>query len=821
MNETGGRNELGIGRYILQFRVLLGLFLIAVTILMAYWAARVRIATRFENFFPSNHPNTLLYRQFHIHYGGAQTLALMLRVKNGDIFNYTTLQKIEDITRAVNILPGVDHNEIFSLASYRVAFARALPGAIVTTCYMYPRIPQNRQQLDELKQNVFVHREPVAGLITYDNKGALVAASFNEGALDYKDLFDQIQTIIHQYSDQNTEIYVSGQPVISGWGYYYLPRITAIFIISLGLMLIILYLSLGHRSSWWAPIITGSFSALWGLGFVSLMGYNFDPVMLVIPFILTARDLSHGIQWQGRYYDELDRLDDKILACATTTDVMLPPGLLSILADIAGIIFISFGGIPALKEIGLGGAVWLASSLTMVFVFQPIFMSFLPRPTIRERWLSSSGQPRSTPIRWLIDWLIRLPVTPGVARTVLLAAGAAFIVWGGISGQRAHVGYETPGTPLYRPDAKVNRDTAQIGKFFPTDEGWVVLSTPEYPNPQSGLGPEVLRMSDDLGAYLVSRGDVLAAVPFASVIKPLNSMFHNGYPKFIAIPTGFDQSRYQKVSVGIELGGNLWFLFLGGTAPGEMERFFAHSPHMNSSCIRLLLPDHTFSRLNRLRDDIRTFVARRVQPDPNLSHVQLHYLGGEAGLFLAANDVLKQLYFMNITFVLLVIYICCSFTFRSLTAGALFIISCVMANFGAFVYMNARGIGLTIDTIPVISLGIGLGVDYGIYTVARIRDEVTGGASIDDSITTALRTTGAAVFSTFAVMVGGILPWAFSPLLFHNEMSVLLIFLMGTNMIAGVLILPAYIAWRHPQFITRYMQPKPPAAHAASAMGTD
>jgi predicted RND superfamily exporter protein len=452
----------------------------------------------------------------------------------------------------------------------------------------------------------------------------------------------------------------------------------------------------------------------------------------------------------------------------------------------------------------------------MVFVFQPIFMSFLPRPRIRERWLSLSGPREEAPLRWLVDWLTQLPVTPGVARTALLAAGAAFIVWGAISGQRAHVGYETPGTPLYRPDAKVNRDTAQIGKFFPTDEGWVVLSTPDYPDPQSGLGPEVLRMSDDLGAYLVSRGDVLATVPFASVIKPLNSMFHNGYPKFIAIPTGFEQSKFQKTSVGIELGGNLWFLFYGGTAPGEMERFFAHPPHTTSSCMRLLLPDHTYSRLNRLRDDIRIFVAQRVKPDPRLSQVELHYLGGLAGLFLAANDVLKRLDFMNITFVLLVIYICCAFTFRSLTAGVLFIISCVMANFGAFVYMNARGIGLTIDTIPVISLGIGLGVDYGIYTVARIRDEVGGGSSIEDSITTALRTTGAAVFSTFAVMVGGILPWAFSPLLFHNEMSVLLIFLMGTNMIAGVLILPAYIAWRHPAFITRYRGPSPaPAATAA------
>jgi predicted RND superfamily exporter protein len=281
-------------------------------------------------------------------------------------------------------------------------------------------------------------------------------------------------------------------------------------------------------------------------------------------------------------------------------------------------------------------------------------------------------------------------------------------------------------------------------------------------------------------------------------------IFHNGFPKYFRIPSGTERSRFQHVQAGIELGGNLWALFFGGTAPGEMERFFAHNPKMTSSCIRVLLPDHTYARLNRLRDDIKTFVAARVAPDPNLSKVRVSYLGGAAGLFLAANDRLKQLDIINITFVLAVIYICCAFSFRSLTAGALFIISCIMANFGAFVYMNARGLGLTIDTIPVISLGIGLGVDYGIYTVARIRDEVIGGATIDDAVVTALSTTGAAVFSTFAVMVGGILPWAFSPLLFHNEMAVLLIFLMGMNMIAGALILPAFISWRRPSFIARY-----------------
>jgi predicted RND superfamily exporter protein len=149
---------------------------------------------------------------------------------------------------------------------------------------------------------------------------------------------------------------------------------------------------------------------------------------------------------------------------------------------------------------------------------------------------------------------------------------------------------------------------------------------------------------------------------------------------------------------------------------------------------------------------------------------------------------------------LAVVWLFCVISFRSFVAGFMFLFACVLANFGAFIYMNVRDIGLTIDTIPVISLGIGLGVDYGIYTVSRIRDEVMGGMEVDDAIVLALKTTGVAVFNTFLVMIGGIFPWIFSPLLFHNAMSTLLIFLMGTNMIAGCIILPCYLSWARPNF---------------------
>ena len=297
----------GIGKYIIRFRAPIGLVLIAITLFMAYWALHAQVGTQFNNFFPANHEDTQLYRQYQNQYGGAQTLVVLMRLKHGDIFNPKMLHKIQDVTFDVNALPGVNHNEIFSLASLRNVYSTAEPGAIISKCFMYPFVPETQQGIDDLKKVVDSHRASITPFVNYDNRGAVVTASFIEDKLDYKALFDGIQSIVHKYQDDNTDFYVAGVPVISGWGYYYLPRITVIFFLAIALMLTILYLSIGQRSSWWAPILTGTFSAIWGLGFMSLMGYNFDPVMLVIPFILTARDLSHGIQWQGRYYDELDR----------------------------------------------------------------------------------------------------------------------------------------------------------------------------------------------------------------------------------------------------------------------------------------------------------------------------------------------------------------------------------------------------------------------------------------------------------------------------------------------------------------------------------
>src|SRR5260370_3401976 len=242
---------------------------------------------------------------------------------------------------------------------------------------------------------------------------------------------------------------------------------------------------------------------------------------------------------------------------------------------------------------------------------------------------------------------------------------------------------------------------------------------------------------------------------------PSNRVPPAGDPKYPTIPAGTDDAFA------------LFTLFVAGTAPGEADAWLSLTN--NDACMRVLLRDHTYSTLTRIQQRLKEFVDGRQHTDPAFEKIEVLYLGGIAGLYASANDVLYEIDFLTITFVLGVVFLFCAVTYRSIVAGLLFGISCVAANFAAFIYMRAMDSGITIDTIPVISLVIGLGVDYGIYTVSRIMDECMEGKPLEEAIATALRGTGAAVLATFSVIFGGRAACGVAPVLFHNEMIVLFI----------------------------------------------
>src|SRR5215469_5271828 len=144
----------------LKYRAPIGILLLAVTAYFAYGISKLTIGTSFVDFFPRNHPYVQLYRTFG-RYGGAQTLTLMLQVKQGDIYNRQTLGKIQDLTFDVDLLPAVVHQSVRSLASYRVTYALPLPGNLMAKTYMYPEIPRTQAEIDDLKRQIDIHRQEI------------------------------------------------------------------------------------------------------------------------------------------------------------------------------------------------------------------------------------------------------------------------------------------------------------------------------------------------------------------------------------------------------------------------------------------------------------------------------------------------------------------------------------------------------------------------------------------------------------------------------------------------------------------------------------
>jgi len=263
-------SSLRIGDFVLRFRAIIGGILLLISAILGYYCTKVNVATKFDDFFPINHPNVKLYHQWQ-KYGGAQTLSVMVQVKEGEIFSYSVLKKIQDIQYDVDKLPGVDHNEVLSLASYRVSYAEATPGSLNIKPIMFPNVPKTPEDIAALKKIVLANLANISQYVSPDMKSAVVKASFNEYGLDYKTLFYKVQDIVNKYQDPNVDILVAGEPIVRGYGYYYEPTVGVLFMIAVAVMILILWLTGGQRSRWWAPIVTGFLSAVWGLGFVGVM----------------------------------------------------------------------------------------------------------------------------------------------------------------------------------------------------------------------------------------------------------------------------------------------------------------------------------------------------------------------------------------------------------------------------------------------------------------------------------------------------------------------------------------------------------------------
>ncbi|HUT84431.1 MAG TPA: MMPL family transporter, partial [Thermodesulfobacteriota bacterium] len=180
-----------------------------------------------------------------------------------------------------------------------------------------------------------------------------------------------------------------------------------------------------------------------------------------------------------------------------------------------------------------------------------------------------------------------------------------------------------------------------------------------------------------------------------------------------------------------------------------------------------------------------------------------HLAGGPLGVQAAVREVIAEAQIWNLALALSMVFILCSLNFRSLTAGVILTVPLFISNLIAFALMAAYQIGLTVNTYPVSSVGIGLGVDYGIYFIGRLREEKKKTPDLSLAIVNTLKSNGKSIFLIATTLCIGLLIWLFSELRFQAEMGALLAILLFLNMLGALFLVPSFIAIFKPKFLTK------------------
>lgn len=767
-------------------RLEVGLFarpkLVLAAILMAtlFFAAQlpgVKMYSDFADLLPQEHPYIELHNDIKDNFGGANVIVVGVEVAEGTIFNNETLKLIHEVTQAVDNLPGVNHNLVasFTHRTTRKVWLTEM-GNIVSDPYYKPQDPDlSAAALEELSKAVVANPQVYGPLISPDMKTALVKAQLNEGALDYENTFAQLQQLRMDYAREGVEIYATGQPVLVGWAYHYKDQIFQILAFT---ALIMVALLIFHFRSWYGvlvPLAGVLVSTIWGIGIISLFGYNLDPLGLVIPFLISARAMSHGIQLVERYYTELEGVGDSHVAARRTFENLFRPGTLGVVSDAVGLLLIAIGSIPLNTKLAHYASLWALSIIVTVLLAVPLLLSILPRP--------GKTQLKQNALRHVANYASGIVIAN--PRRILLVA-AALTVAGGFVASHVTIGESEPGSPILYQDHDYNVSSKAINDSFPGSEELYIVA--EHRDEGGIKRPEVLAALEDLERHMLLDPEVGGAKGIPDLIKQVNRLLHNNDPRWQQIPK--DE---------FYVGGLMFAYMASSPIPGALKEFV--DPAEQVANLVFYYKDHQGETIRRAIHTAKQWIDAN---QGKVDGLKIRLAGGTIGVTAAMNEAAFDTNKVVLPLVFLLIFAFVMVFYSSLQAGLMMFVAMFFATTLTYAYMGLAEVGININTVPIIAVGVGVGIDYSIYMMDRIREEMARLDDLPAAVGAALRTTGLAVSFTAITLIAGIVMWIFlSDLRFQADAALLLSVMVVLNGLAALWLVPAWVLTFKPTFITQ------------------
>jgi predicted RND superfamily exporter protein len=766
-----------LAAFIVQKRATILCIIVLTTLFFSYHAVKIEIYTAFSDLLPRDHPYIKVHNEFWKTFGGANVVLISVEATDGDIFSPAVLEKVKKLTELIERTPGANNYQIFSIARQKVKDVRATAWGIEVQPVMWPNVPRSPEGIERLRDIVFANPTIVGRLVSQDGKAALITAAFHEERLDYAALFQRIQQAIRETEDAKSRVFAAGEPILYGWIYHHLRDIGLITALTCLTILALLVLYYRNLNGVLIPVLSALVTFIWGTGFTALLGYNFEPLILVVPFLIAARTISHSIQFRERFFEELERWGDKETAAVESAAGLMMPGSISIVTDAIGLTVLLVAPMPILTKLAIAGSFWVLSNLATVVILDPILCCYLPAPRHLPR--GGEGHWLETPLRRVGGFCVHR-----LGRILVTACFAGVIAWSVYWYQFLAIGDSRPGSPLLWPDSNYNQSVRHINeKFQGTDHLYVIVKG-EAENTMKS--PILLETMEAFQRHMLRSPHVGGTDSLVDLTRQINTVLHHNDPRWGLLPRSAD-----------DVGGIL-MVAEHGSEPGDFDRWVNYN--FQHGRLTFFLYDHKGDTLREVFDRAKEFI--RSHPVPG---AEFKLASGHAGVLAAANEVIARSDKLTLGLMLLAQLVFCAIGFRSWVAGLLFVGVVLLSNTFGMALMAYWNVGLNVNTLPVISLGIGFGEDYGIYIVSRAIEEYfrQGRKDLDRALIDGVATAGKAVLYTAFLISAGIAFWSFSPLRFQAEMGYQLLIILTMNMLGGLLLLPALIGLLKPKFFVR------------------
>ncbi|MEH6503273.1 MAG: MMPL family transporter [Cycloclasticus sp.] len=771
---------------ILSLRVVFLSIAAIITVIAGSYALNISFKTVYKEILPQHDSYVDTHLAYEGQYGGPLSIKLILEAKKGTIYQAETIKNIKAITEALDATPYVNHDQVFSIASRKVRRVK-IDEYGVTSIPLFPGdmpLPASKQELDNFSELVDSTPGVIGSYVSFDKSSAYFQAGLVPGEVDYLTVFNYLNTLSDQYTNDSMTLHMFGQPVLTGWVYTYNAEVIKILIASFILMLVMLWSFSRDIRMVLLAGVTSIISAVWGLGFVGVLGWSMDPLILVIPMLVMARTLSHSVQMGMRYLEIVRTTSSTREACVLLLKRQFKPGVLGIVTDAAGIFLIAVADIPMMQKLAVFAGVWSLSVVVTVVVMMPLMISFMghvPKENlIAEDHRYGLTKKVLTSIFYLSDHK--------VSRVLIWFCFIVITLSSFWISKDLEIGEVEPGTSLLWPDSSYNQAVKlHTDKFIGPDELLVVVEA--MPNENNtdkkndyvdvrNLG--IIKKIQTFQDRMQNTPEIKGSLSFVDLLPSVKRSLSGNYPKFEVFP--IDQRE----------AGQLTSLLQSNSAPGDFDHLF-DKEYKNAS-VRFFVPNHKAETVNAVIEKAKTVIAGMESNDS--SPGKLRMAAGSIGIASAINNEVSKAQALNFLLTTLVIIIAIWLGYRSFSAVLILITPLLFTDIVVAAIMVKLGVSINVNTLPILSVGMGIGIDYGIYLLSRSIEESKRGVhkTTNDAVHHAILTSGRAIFITAITMVFAVGIWYFmSNLRFQADMGLLLALIMIINCLGALILIPLAI----------------------------